>query len=269
MPGDAFRKVRPGEKLRIPAAAYNAFIDAAEAHQNRRASFGARGGDESPRVRIKNDSGAGVPMFGVLGIDSPLFSPVEALTSFKRGIVLRGVLPTIDHAARFVIATRPIQPGKIGGAEDDGLCIARVNFTGAETPPRVGAVPGVTGYLGASDQGGASIVWREPGVGVKWAVIRMGSSVASLFPVTLAVSDTVFGTDSTPTAHTYDLFDVGGATPLTPGPVDPGVEPHKWRRPSVGRFSIATAGLAYRDGAGTPILTWVNETLELDPCGGG
>jgi hypothetical protein len=58
--GDTLRKVQAGQKLRIPAAAYNAFVDAANDFKRRSASNG-REPETTVRDRdvllVRNDSG--------------------------------------------------------------------------------------------------------------------------------------------------------------------------------------------------------------------
>ncbi len=59
--GDDFRKVRPGDKFRMPAKAYNAFIDVARDYQDRQQDMGRtaqRGSESSTIVLVKNASGA-------------------------------------------------------------------------------------------------------------------------------------------------------------------------------------------------------------------
>ena len=53
MSGDALRKVRTGEPLRIPAAAYNAFVDAAIANRaSERNAIADPGRDPSQRDHL-------------------------------------------------------------------------------------------------------------------------------------------------------------------------------------------------------------------------
>ena len=274
---DPLAKVRPGQPLKIPAAAYNAFVDAAKATRGVRADAlvsptrenlpGGAGGV----VPIKNNSAAAIERYGVLGISGPLFDPSEALESFKRRVALTGVTPDEDlHLGRFAVAMEPIATGRLGMACVCGVCVAKVEFPpddGRERPfADIG--DGVTANLKAADRGAATILWRElaPMGGVKWAVVRLGGLVPTrVFPVSLAVVGVVYGDASTPTAHTYDVFDAASGAQLAAA-VDPTAAPHKCKRPSIGRYASADFGLAFWDETDGLVITWINEVPELEPC---
>ena len=70
--GDNFKKVRPGEPLKIPAETFNTFIDAA---QYVRAHRHDRGGGAQAELRrqtvvpVRNDSGGDRGRFDVLAVD--------------------------------------------------------------------------------------------------------------------------------------------------------------------------------------------------------
>jgi len=69
---DPFRKVSSGERMRIPARTYNAFIDAAMDLQQRRMS--GKGGLNERNIQpvlvmVQNDSGDDCQEGDVLGID--------------------------------------------------------------------------------------------------------------------------------------------------------------------------------------------------------
>src|SRR5262245_6470825 len=118
---DPFRKVRTGEPLRIPAAAYNAFIDAA--HLARSVGPDALRDPSLPTVHEhlvygRNDSVEDRPRFGILGIASPIIEPGEEGNpdEFKRRTALIGMSITVtdEYIGRFVVAREPIVAGRIG-----------------------------------------------------------------------------------------------------------------------------------------------------------
>jgi len=133
MGGRQFQKVRPGEPLRIPADAYNAFVDAARGHQGRQADLAATPGRTVRRTDIlpvRNSSGGNVDRFAILGIDSVLITPTDNLDEFKNRPALDGITPDIDvHAGRFVVTIEPIASGKIGRAVAAGVTPVQVNVT--------------------------------------------------------------------------------------------------------------------------------------------
>ena len=83
------KKVQSGDKLKIPAKAYNSFVDAAEAHKSN--MFKQSPGKDTPGdnlVLVKNNSEDDVLTGGVLGIDGPIFGPDDNLMN----------LSTISHS---------------------------------------------------------------------------------------------------------------------------------------------------------------------------
>ncbi|MCB9838196.1 MAG: hypothetical protein H6813_02560 [Phycisphaeraceae bacterium] len=276
MAGDTYKKVRPGERLRIPASAYNAFVDAARAHQTGQKNAirdTPRSTLQAGVVAIRNDSGSAVPRFGVLGVDGSLFQPSDSLEAFQRRIALIGSTPNeAIHVGRFVVTLEPIAAGALGAACAAGLCLVQliVLQDDGRDRPYAEIINGVTAGLLAGDRGAASILWKEPGVGIKWAVVRLGAyTPRSVFPVTLTVSTTAYGDATTPTAHTYNVADLDGVTLATA--INPAASPHQWKRPSIGRYAPATFGHAHWEPNATAdaglVITWVNETPELEACG--
>lgn len=183
MTGDPFRKVMPGQRLQIPAAAYNAFIDAARDFRERQQ---ARDTDQRPElrqtgiVRVKNDSGEVRQRFDILGIDRPIFAPDENLDSFKGEVLLVGVVPKSHHAGRFVVLLEPLAESAIGLAVISGVCPVRVRLDqgGDHFADVLDDAPTQLHTVG---HGGAVILWCEefdheaPERG-HWAVVRLSNA---------------------------------------------------------------------------------------------
>lgn len=170
---DSFRKVQPGERLRIPADAYNAFIDAAIA--NREGNSGAVPASLGERVvRIQNNSGTDRDRFDVLGIDSSVpITPSDNLDAFKQHFILGGATPTSNHAGKFVILLEPIANGKVGAALAIGVGVCQVLVTSGSAKYADVDPADSTRLKEASS--GAQILWIESGSsGEKWAIIRLG-----------------------------------------------------------------------------------------------
>ncbi|MFN9721233.1 MAG: hypothetical protein ACK58L_21255, partial [Planctomycetota bacterium] len=130
MTGDPFRRVQPGQPLQIPAAAYNAFLDASAAYQ-RNQQTGVRSGSAELRsstlIRVRNTSGRDLKQFEVLGIEAPIFDPQESLDAFRREVTFRGVVPDEqEHSGRFVVLQEPVRNNGVGLAVAVGLTIARL-----------------------------------------------------------------------------------------------------------------------------------------------
>ena len=129
MPGDAFQTVLPGEKLQIPAAAYNAFLDAARlarARQNEKDGEGDREFRQTGIIKVRNDSGDDRGRFEVPGIAGPLIEPAENLQEFQNRVALKGVLPQRSHRGRFVVLLEPLTNGSIGRAVISGVTVGKV-----------------------------------------------------------------------------------------------------------------------------------------------
>ena len=173
--GDPLRKVRSGEKLAIPAETFNTFIDAARDLKERRQRRGTRARQEvrqSGVVPVRNDSGADRERFEVLGVDSLIYGPADNEEEFKNRPALVGVTPTeADHAGRFVVLTEPVADGGIGRALAAGVSPVRVDVTDPEHG-FADVADGDCGHLAGGSEGAAQVLWKGPGTGVLWALVR-------------------------------------------------------------------------------------------------
>src|SRR5262245_33279489 len=178
--GDAFRKVQAGQRLEISADAYNAFIDAALDFRRRQSEAGAEVGGE-PRqsgvIKVRNRSGAARERFDVLGIDGPIIRPEDNLDEFKNQVALDGVTPWDGHGGKFVVLLEPLKVDAIGRAVVSGVTVGRVDVT-EETQQHCCAdvLEGDPAQLRLVEGGAAQVLWREDGLGQKWAVLRLGQA---------------------------------------------------------------------------------------------
>ncbi|HOQ06090.1 MAG TPA: hypothetical protein PKY88_12855 [Anaerohalosphaeraceae bacterium] len=175
----SLKKVKPGDKLQIPAAVYNAFVDAALDFRSRQHNVQTPTGGwtASEKVKIKNNSGTDAARFQVLGIDGVLFDPQDALQTFQQEVVLLGNTPLLARHAggRFVICASPIPNGTIGTGWGSGICPVQVNVTD-ESHGYADVADGQAAYLASAESGPCTILWKESGTGIKWAVVRFGGS---------------------------------------------------------------------------------------------
>ena len=181
-------KVQSGDSLKIPAATYNTFIDAAKDFQ-RRQQGNFRGNPHGTRqqatILVENASGSDIDEGKPLGIDSPVYGPDDNADEFVQRLAIKGVTPTDDHIGKFVITAGPIAAGKIGRAYASGVCCAQVTINDADDT----AVDIVSGDLESSSTGSAQILWAETGTGEKWAVLRFGGVAGqSQFPAKITGS---------------------------------------------------------------------------------
>ena len=277
----ALRKVRSGDPLVIPAAAYNAFIDAALDFRQRTAHLGQGAQPSFPQasiVLVRNDSGSNQNRMAVLGVEAPIIDPSANEEEFRNRVALSCITPAADtHEGRFVVLAEPIANGKIGRAYAAGVCPVKIDVPDEEHEWRYAEIAdGITGNLKVSMQGSATILWRAGGTGVQWAVIRLGQPVPMhVFPVELTQVGGEQGDEENPASWTYDVLDVVTGETLASG-VDPVASPHKWQRPSVGQMIAATFGYAHYQpndaGEMELVLGWINEMVDQEACpdsGGG
>lgn len=277
----ALRKVRSGDPLVIPAAAYNAFIDAALDFRQRTAHLGQGAQPSFPQasiVLVRNDSGSNQNRMAVLGVDAPIIDPSTNEEEFRNRVALSCITPAADtHEGKFVVLAEPIANGKIGRAYAAGVCPVKIDVPDEEHEWRYAEIAdGITGNLKVSMQGSATILWRAGGTGVQWAVIRLGQPVPMhVFPVELTQVGGEQGDEENPASWTYDVLNVVTGETLASG-VDPVASPHKWQRPSVGQMIAATFGYAHYQpndaGEMELVLGWINEMVDQEACpdsGGG
>jgi hypothetical protein len=180
--GDDLRKVRPGDPLRIPARAYNAFVDAAL--ETKRRQQDRRGGElwDGGRsfigggvVAVRNDSGADLDRYHVLAVGEPLFLPDDdgPEKSFQNRLAFKGIKPTdATRPGSFAIAREPIPQGEVGLCVVHGVTPARVLIEDEEHA-FADVAPDET-VLASAGTGGTVILWKEEGVGEKWALVEVG-----------------------------------------------------------------------------------------------
>ena len=157
---DAYRKVRPGEPVRIAAGTWNRVVD----QVTTRPRFD---GETSPfpptnfRVRCRNNTSTGIQRWGVLEITDVLEAPTGVGGQFEQWPGVVGITPgaTLATGTSYVVAVEPIPAGGIGQAAIAGVVQARVlvRCTGHEY-----AKPATvqTDYLETAHAGPFKILWR-------------------------------------------------------------------------------------------------------------
>jgi hypothetical protein len=207
MNGDAFQRARPGEKLRLSATAWNACLDAAEAHK--RGQPGNGGGPVQFRqadiVLVKNASGSDVGRFGVLGIDGVIVTPDDSLIEFQNQVALRGITPDKDdHAGKFVICLDPIANGQLGRAWVSGVCPVQVSIQDVNHK-FCDVLDADRAKLQSSANGSARILYKqnaEPGVA--WCVVRMGDGGGDGDPIRIGKTTSTWTKGSLATITLYE-----------------------------------------------------------------
>ncbi len=175
MAGDALQKVVGGQRLRIPAGAYNSFVDSALDFQRRQRDQGAKSRPaqvQSGIILVRNDSGGDRQRFDVLGVAGPLYGPSDNLDEFKNRPAVTGVTPLVaDHKGRFVVLMEPVRAGGLARALAVGVSPVTVDVED-EAHKFADVADGICGNLASGSDGAAAIMWKEPGTGLHWALVR-------------------------------------------------------------------------------------------------
>jgi hypothetical protein len=193
MAGDPLKKVQSGEQLRIPAEAYNAFIDAARSVRSQQ----ALGGDaqefarQTTLAKVRNATGASRERFAIVGLAQPIVAPADNEAEFLRQPTFEAVTPVDGYEGRFGVLLEPLGVGKIGVAAVAGVVPVRMLVAPGIQYDHAEILSGTTFLLHNVPHGSARVLWIEPGIGfLRWAVIRIddGDYEAHVF-VTSNIAD--------------------------------------------------------------------------------
>jgi hypothetical protein len=177
MAGDAFKKVQPGQRLKITAEAFNAFVDAARAVREHK-QFGTDASQffrQSGIVKLRNASGADQGRFAVLGLTEPIILPADNLDEFKRQVTFQSIVPVKNvHNGKFGVLLEPIAAGKIGLAVIAGVVPVRLQVDPDQLYGCAEIIDGDTQKLRNQPHGSARVLWIETtGATERWAVVRL------------------------------------------------------------------------------------------------
>jgi hypothetical protein len=175
------KKVQPGSPLSIPAADYNAFIDAALECRRHMVDSGGPDTQSSSlsagMVLVRNNTGGSRSRFDILGVDTPAILPSVNESAFAERVALKGVAPALSlHAGRFVVLAEPLTANQVGRAFVHGVCPVKVDVPADATSlSYTEMVDAVYANLKSSQEGSARILWRAGGTGVQWALVHLGA----------------------------------------------------------------------------------------------
>ena len=172
--GDQFRKVLPGDPLKIPAVAWNALVDLSQDQKNQRhdqLSQTEGTSRQTTLAKVRNQTGVDLDRFSIFALGAPIITPAANLTEFKRQVSFQGLVPSTGTGPRFGVLLEPLKNNLIGTAAIGGCVITRVSvgsvaYNAAET------IVGQNGYLRSVPHGPASVLWIESTGALRWAVIR-------------------------------------------------------------------------------------------------
>jgi hypothetical protein len=177
---DTFKTVRSGEPLEIAAEWKNLGNDVFQVYKRSRQNGGAAPippfVPDPDFIKVKNNSGFDVDRFGILGLDDPIFNPTDSLQEFKNSVVFVGVTPIFGaHKGHFCIIREPLGDQRIGTAWVMGACRALVNVVDL-AHQWADVMDGDATQLQSDWGGSARILWRESGLGQKWAYLLLGAT---------------------------------------------------------------------------------------------
>jgi hypothetical protein len=194
--GDQFRKVLPGDPLKIPAEAWNALVDLAQRQKNQKHDqFSNSEGTsrQSTLAKVRNQTGTDLNRFSIVALGTPIVTPSANLVEFKRQVSFQGLVPTATTGGKFGVLLEPLAVNTIGTAAVAGCIITRISV-GATLYNCAETIQGQNGFLQSVPHGPASILWIESSGAVRWAVIRFDDS---------NYEEIVFITSNIPDANGY------------------------------------------------------------------
>jgi hypothetical protein len=174
-----FSKARQGQPLSVSARTWNRMVDAV----NPAAGLTNLGPFEPRPINFtiigKNQSSTGVSRWGCMAITGVIPLPSgsvtgTALQQFERQPAIAVDLATSTTKGRFVVAVEPVANGEYGLFAIDGVVQTRLNVS-SESHQFATPKPGRNDQLDSASTGEATILWKEPGTGLKWAIIRIGA----------------------------------------------------------------------------------------------
>ncbi len=172
--GDQFRKVQPGDPLKIPAEAWNALVDLSQQQKNQRhdqLSKDEGSSRQTTLAKVRNQTGVDLDRFSVVALGTPIITPAANPAEFKRQVSFQGLVPSAGTGPRFGVLLEPLTNNAIGTAAVGGCVITRVSV-GAVAYAAAETMVGQNGYLRSVPHGPASVLWIESTGAVRWAVIR-------------------------------------------------------------------------------------------------
>lgn len=164
--GDFLNHTQPGVPLKIPAAAYNAFVDAAKHHIESREGnkfSGSQFARSQTLIKVQNKFGAPLEQFAVVKLGEAVITPANDLEEFKVSTLVECDAPTGASAGTMAILQEPLDEDAIGDAVVFGLSVVKLLvIVATDEAARAAMVSAETGYMEAADNGPAIIVWKEP-----------------------------------------------------------------------------------------------------------
>jgi hypothetical protein len=147
---------------------HNSLVDLLSANQPTTSGGRIVGRSDSTVCLVRNDTGAALPLFGVVGLGDPLITPTENLNAFLGQFQFEGVLAeSADYGNKWGLTLMPIADGATGLVRLSGLCHCFLDMVAEFAGP---TTDGEVDYLTEADCG-ARVLWRAAGSGAQRAII--------------------------------------------------------------------------------------------------
>jgi len=166
------RHVIPGERFIPSAPMHNALVDLLSSNQPTTSGGRIIGGSDPTVCLVRNDTGAALPLFGVVGLGDPLITPTENLNAFLGQFQFEGVLAeSADYEHKWGLTLQPIASGDCGLVRVSGLAHCWIDLDADAAIDYVG--PDEAGTVSAliEVECGVRVVWRAAGTGPQRAVV--------------------------------------------------------------------------------------------------
>jgi len=126
-------------------------------------------------VLVTNVTNSTLGRFSILGIDNVKWTPTSDLYRFQNQLVYIGVTPNIcSHLGRFIILDDELKYNETGWGIISGECAVKINVLD-EDHRFADIKDGDTTQLESSYKGAATILYKDSGLGLKWARVRIAS----------------------------------------------------------------------------------------------
>lgn len=171
-------RAKPGDKLRdvVTSQSWNALLDLRDQFARTQAGANIVTGPLASRdclVEVRNDTGADLTRFAVVGLDGVTVEPSENEDEYTERHVLRADVYSGVNAARFAVVQEDIPDGEIGRAVVCGVTVAQINVKSL-SHKFARAVAGDTVML-SGDSGHAKVLHVEEIGNDKLGLIAIGS----------------------------------------------------------------------------------------------
>ncbi len=255
--------------MRIPAAAYNSFVDLALAAAREETSIGQPPLSLQRRydTLIANTGVEDFPRFSIVAMGDPITLPTDRLEGFQARQSVAAAVPAASDRGKFCILQEPIRADAVGRAIASGLAIAKVTLLDPtdQDDDFADVNPGEIDTLLGAAQGSARILWTEAVADrddpdVAWCIVRLGDQgPGGTFDVLVTIDG---GDAGPPCTFTYSVASIRGKV------IAAGMTPEALRDAALKYADTpnGSKGLASYDEVGALHLVWANELPLTEDC---